>query len=377
MELSKKYYLVQYEEFIPKILKEVAADIPYWPSSPSSGGGFRDTNSLNEGDIHNWDCWHGNKPIHHYRNLTPRFLSEFGFQSFPDYNTIKAFSHEEENIFSYMMEEHQKNPTGNQKIMYYIGELFLAPKDFQATIYLSQLMQAEAMRIAVEHLRSNYPRSTGSLYWQLNDCWPVTSWSTLDYYHYYKAAHYFAKRFYAPALLILKEDNEKRLIEVYLSNDEKTKKTGKYYWGLINLNGEVLEEGVNDYSVGGYSTSKIGNLKFKLKEEDCFNKIIVVRAYDKTGEMYEAFTSFVPYKYLKLEKANIKPTLSKHGNKYSLILSTDKVVLFLRVQIKNKNIVLSDNYVYLCPKESKIIFWDCPEKIKLEDIEIYSLVDSY
>lgn len=179
---EKSDYVKMYEYIIPKVLKEYDPNTFYWPASPSSGGAFDDPNDENRGDVHYWDVWHGNKPITEYRKFYFRYVSEFGFQSFPSLKTVETFTEpEDRNIFSYVMEKHQRNKTANGKIMNYMEQTFLYPNDFDTTLYASQLLQAEAIRYGVEHFRRNRGRCMGTVIWQLNDCWPVASWSSIDY----------------------------------------------------------------------------------------------------------------------------------------------------------------------------------------------------
>lgn len=164
----------------------------YWPSSPSSGGNFKDPDSDDVGDRHYWDVWHGEKPFSDYENYYFRFCSEFGFQSFPCKKTIDTFTlPKDRNIFSEVMESHQKNGSANAKILHYIAENFLYPKDFESLIYISQVLQAIAIKSGVEHWRRNRGRCMGAIYWQLNDNWPVASWASIDYFGRWKALQYF------------------------------------------------------------------------------------------------------------------------------------------------------------------------------------------
>jgi beta-mannosidase len=204
---QKADYIKLYEYIIPKILKEEDPYTFYWPASPSSGGSFDNPNDENRGDVHYWDVWHGNKPITEYRKFYFRYVSEFGFQSFPSIKTVETFTEKEDrNIFSYVMEKHQRNSAANGKIMNYMEQTFLYPSDFDTLLYASQLLQAEAMRYGVEHFRRNRGRCMGAIVWQLNDCWPVASWSSIDYYGRWKALHYYEKRFFAPLMISCEEE---------------------------------------------------------------------------------------------------------------------------------------------------------------------------
>ena len=198
-ETEIRDYLFMYERIIPEVLSQYDPETFYWPASPSSGGSFDEPNSADRGDVHFWDVWHKNSPFTEYRKYYFRYLSEFGFQSFPSLETIKEFTDEPSdfNPFSYIMEKHQRNYGANGKILNYMQQMFLYPTKFDTFIYASQLLQAEAIKYGVEHFRRNRGRCMGAIYWQLNDCWPVISWSSVDYCGRYKALHYYAKRFFS------------------------------------------------------------------------------------------------------------------------------------------------------------------------------------
>lgn len=205
--IQKSDYVKMYEYILPKVLKELDPQTFYWPASPSSGGGFDDPNGFDRGDAHYWDVWHGNVPFTDYRRYYFRYLSEFGFQSFPSVETVKTFALPEDcNPFSYVMEKHQRNNAANGKIMNYLYQTYLYPTSFDAFVYASQLLQADAIRYGVEHFRRNRGRCMGAIYWQLNDCWPVISWASIDYCGRWKALHYAAKRFFRPLTLSCAEE---------------------------------------------------------------------------------------------------------------------------------------------------------------------------
>ncbi|MBQ8987500.1 MAG: glycoside hydrolase family 2 protein [Lachnospiraceae bacterium] len=195
----KTDYTRMFEDFIPRVVKECAPDTFFWPSSPSSGGSWDDPDSEDRGDVHYWDVWHGLKPFTDYRKYYFRFCSEFGFQSFPSLKTVRTFAGDEDlNIFSPVMESHQKNPSANGKIMTYLSANFRYPKSFGDLMYVSQILQGCAIRYGVEHWRRYRGRCMGTMYWQLNDIWPAASWSSIDYENRWKALHYMAAHFYAP-----------------------------------------------------------------------------------------------------------------------------------------------------------------------------------
>lgn len=195
-------YTRMYSYVIPKIVKREDPDAFYWPSSPSSGGDFDDPHSESRGDAHYWKVWHGYQPFPDYRKHNFRYASEFGFESLPAMKTIESFTlPEDRNVFSWVMDKHQRSENGYAKMMVYMAQYFRYPENISDLVYASQLLQAQAMRYGVEHWRRNRGECMGAVVWQLNDCWPVASWSSIDYFGRWKALHYFEKRFFAPVLL--------------------------------------------------------------------------------------------------------------------------------------------------------------------------------
>ena len=217
----KADYTKIFEMLLPRLVKQVDDQTYYWLSSPSSGGSFDDPNDFNRGDNHYWEVWHSNKPFTEYRDFYFRFCSEFGFQSFPGKKTLDSFSlPEDQNIFSEVMESHQKNGLANTKIFSYISGYYKYPKDMESIAYISQILQLKAIQYGVEHWRRNWGRCMGSIYWQLNDCWPVASWASIDYYGRWKALHYGAKRFYARFMATACEKEELSTeIDYYIHNE--------------------------------------------------------------------------------------------------------------------------------------------------------------
>jgi beta-mannosidase len=211
---NRDRYLVGYDRLSRVLAEVVEAEDPerrFWASSPSLGDlDFADAWHVDDrGDMHFWAVWHEAKPFEHYRTIRPRFCSEFGFQSFPSIETIRTFAEEEDfNVSSPVMETHQRNEAGNTKIVETMTRYFRFPVGFDNLVYLSQVQQAWAIKTAVEFWRSLKPRNMGMLYWQLNDCWPVASWSSIEYGGRWKLLHHAAARFYAPVLIAANPDPE-------------------------------------------------------------------------------------------------------------------------------------------------------------------------
>ena len=388
-EYTKKWYLYQYEELIPSLLKKDAYDIFYWPSSPSSGGGFNDPNSDNKGDMHYWGVWHNNEPIENYRLYYPRLLSEFGMQSFPCMKTINEFTiKEDRNIYSYVMERHQKNRSANQKIMNYIGSMFKYPKNLEFISYVSELIQAEAVKYCVEHLRRNYPRCMGAIYWQLNDCWPVASWSSIDYYGRYKALQYYSKKFYSDVLVSIEEDNTTSLVytenigkesyKVVLSNLKDEELTGSFMIELLKFDGSCLYKYKDSFVAFADSTTILDAREFNLTRDEQMSSVLRVIVKDKNNkEITRNEVSFLRDKYLQFKKPNISYELSKNGNNYTITLLSDTYTKYVWVDLKNEDVIFSDNYFSLYKDERKVITFSSEKEIKNKDIKIINLTDSY
>lgn len=272
-------YLEVYEDLLPSIVDEICPDIAYVPSSPSSCGHFIDPQNEHVGDTHYWQVWHGDKPFSEYRNHYFRYLSEFGFESFPDEKTVNSFTlPSDRNVFSRIMEMHQRCKGANKKIIAYLSQTYRYPTDFGTLIYASQLLQAEAMRFAVEHLRRNRGRCMGALYWQLNDVWPVASWSSIDYYGRFKALQYSAKRFFAPVMISCREVGEDTTrpyvvmeqdwydystkAQLSVNNDTKQDVSGKVTWRLCDRSGKVLSSCEETITVPALSVVTLDELDF-------------------------------------------------------------------------------------------------------------------
>lgn len=251
-------YVKMFEYILPAIVKETAPQTYWWPASPSSGGNFDAPNDENRGDNHYWDVWHGEKPFTEYRKFFFRYASEFGFQSFPCLKSVEQFTlPDDRNIFSRVMERHQRNQAANGKILSYLSQTFRYPNSFDDLLYASQLMQAEAIRYGVEHWRRNRGRCMGAIIWQLNDIWPVASWASIDYYGRWKALHYAAKRFFAPVMISAEEEGElsqnpkineyhpaplEKSFRLNVCNETLRDVTGEVFWALRTPDGAIVRQ---------------------------------------------------------------------------------------------------------------------------------------
>lgn len=344
-EKLKNDYIKQFEEFLPVLCKELDPNTSYLVSSPTSTGYFDDPNNENIGDMHYWDVWHGRKPITEFRKIFPRFMSEFGLQSFAGLKTVETFTlPEDRNIFSYVMESHQKNGTGNEKILYYISEHFKYPKDFDSLLFASQLIQAEGIRNGVEHWRRNRGRCMGAIYWQLNDCWPVASWSSIDYFGRWKAVHYAARRFFAPVLVSACEEGMK--VSLHVSNETREKLTGTLVWQLMGRSGDVLQTKELKVSLEELSTQEIVNLDFsdtlntKQKQRETYLEFSFI---ENENVISYGTVLFVKSKHFGLLDPHISTMVFEEEDRFIIEISSKSFARFIELDLKNSDAIFSDN----------------------------------
>lgn len=382
----KQDYIEIFERIIPDLLQRLDPNTFYWPSSPSTSGSFEDPNNFDSGDVHYWSVWHGGKPFTDYRNYYFRFCSEFGFQSFPSIKTIQSFTlPEDRNIFSYVMEKHQKNGTANGRILSYLSENYLYPTDLSTLVYASQLMQAEAMKYGVEHWRRNRGRCMGSLYWQLNDCWPVASWSSIDSYGRWKALHYYAKRFYAPILLSIHEEGASA--EIHVTNDTMEPFEAAVHWKLRKNNSEVLKEGTVSGRVEKLSSSKLAVLNFEeeltpeMRRETYLECSLLA---DSTGKASSyATVLFVKPKHFKFVNPKLSFTAKEEADRFIIsVQANGGFAKNIELDFEDWDAVFSDNYFDLSAGEERdIILWkkdlsaDCSVEELAERLKLRSVYD--
>ena len=380
---NKAEYTLQYDYLLPEIAAEVCPHIPYWKASPSSGGYFDNPNDPDRGDVHYWDVWHNGAPFTDFRKHHFRFLSEYGFQSFPSYKTVCSYTEEgDRNPFSPIMEDHQRNGnrSGNQQVMKYAAEYFRLGRDLDAHCYISQLSQAEAGRYAVEHLRQNRGRCLGSTYWQVNDNWPTASWSSVDYYGRWKALHYAMKRAYAPVLLSCREEGDRA--DLYLSTEGQEGFRGELYWELKTFDGKILKSGKSFLDVPertAFCAQRL-NLKAKLEEAGRRKCYLSASVEDEKGRVVlRDTTTFVRYKQMDLPDPSLSFELLDDKNDWIVRLRAEAFAKFVELDLKEGDTVFEDNYFDMDAGEERLIRFpkkDCPD-LKSDGILLRSLYNSY
>ncbi|NIM93090.1 MAG: glycoside hydrolase family 2 protein [Anaerolineales bacterium] len=375
-----------YDEFFHHTLPAWCAaedpDRAYWPSSPSSGTPFEDPNGQQQGNTHYWDVWHMRKPFTEYRDQYPRFMSEFGFQALPPMATIRTYADESDwNMTSYVMEQHQKHESGNALIVAQMLDTFRMPKDFEALVYLSLVLQAEGIRYGVEHWRRHPRRVSGTLYWQLNDCWPVASWSSLDYFGRWKALHYAARRFYAPLLLSIEDKPTEQ--DVYITSDLRETWEGSVHWSLEMLDGVVVEAGEEAVKAAPLDVTPVCNLEFSDHlNDDLRREVVFIAELCQDGKVLSRQTAFfVPTKHLSLAKPAISTQLRVEQEHIHIELTSQSLARLVECTLEGADVVFSDNYFDLPAGRTVSISaplpngWT-PEQAK-SALKIRSVYDSY
>ena len=354
-------YIRLFEEVLPKAVQEADGETFYWHSSPSSGGCFDNPDDANRGDTHYWDVWHGQKPFTDYRKYFFRFCSEFGFQSFPCAKTVNSFTLEDDrNIFSRVMESHQKNNAANGKMLYYLSENLRYPKDLTHLLYASQVLQGMAIKYGVDHWRRNRGRCMGTLYWQINDDWPAPSWSSIDYFGRWKALHYMAQKFYAPhAVSMTLEDHR---CHVYFSNESFETTEYSLTLSIRDLSGNVLEtyetKG-NSPAFSAIETAVVDICSWEDQKDDVFLEAVI---HTKDQKVLKDVETLVPYKYLNLKNPVISTEAKETNDAFILHISSDCFAPFVALDFDDADVIFSDNFFHLTDKTVQDII------VKKEDI---------
>lgn len=359
----KADYIKIFEYIIPKVLKAEDPETFYWPSSPSSSGNFDAPQDPDRGDVHYWKVWHGLLPFTDYRNHYFRYASEFGFQSFPCMETIESFTApEDRNVFSYIMEKHQRNSTANGRIVNYLSQMYLYPGSLDKLVYASQLLQAQAMQYAVEHWRRHRGRCMGAVVWQLNDCWPVASWSSIDSFGRWKALHYYEKRFFAPVMISCHEEgllsvpadvNQQfptTVMSAHLnvSNETPADFHGTAKWSLRRPDASAIEQGSFPVDCPALSAVWLPEQDFSTYcFYDCYYSYELLDADGNT--VGQGSVLFCPPKHFKF----VDPALSVRMDGDEIVVTANAYARSVEIQA-GADVVLEDNYFDMDAGERRV-----------------------
>ena len=378
-------YIIMFADILKSAVDEYA-DAPYWPSSPSADFEEIPDNQHN-GDMHYWQVWHAQAPAQDYTKQFPRFMTEYGFQSFPEMRTIRTFANQpgDFDIHSTVMQAHQKNKGGNERILTYMLREYREPKDFDSFVYLSQVQQAEIIKFGAEHLRRQRPRTMGSLYWQLNDCWPVASWASIDYYGRWKALHYYARRFYDDVLVspFLHDDK----VDIYVVTDKLQPFSGTIHTRLLDFSGKTLFDQSKEIQAPAQSSAIYVTLeKADLAAKgDPDNSFLVVDLevggkrvsrnlvfFDVTHNLQLPVTP-------KIESSISQMTISQTGKDYILTLQSPQLARSVCLSFGDLDVEASDNYLDLLPGETAKVTLKSAASIEQlkSSLKVTSLTDAF
>lgn len=351
-------YLVDYDRLNEGVIgdevQRLDPDRAWWPSSPSAGpNDFSDNwHADGRGDMHYWSVWHEKKSFDAYLSIKPRFVSEFGYQSFPSLEEVKSYTPDDQlNFTSPVMEFHQRSPGGNAIILENFTRYFRFPEGLHAMLYLSQVQQALAIKTAVEYWRTLRPVCMGAIYWQLNDVWPIASWSSLEYSGRWKLLHYEVKKFFAPLTTVLTQKDDG--IQAFVLNDTRKTVNGELIMSIIDFDGKILDK--KSIKKGFVADKVDATWEIKLADlpvvaEECF-----VYAEFVTGD-YRADTTLFPtfHKKCNLQKATI---IVEVDDNLLVTLTADKPTFYVALQT-DINGTFSTNMLTLLPKKPVTVQFD-------------------
>lgn len=361
-----------FDTVIPNVLAAEDTTRPYHPSSPVYGWG--DPRSQVSGDVHYWGVFHGEEPFSTYKDKPGRFSNEYGHQSFANYQTWqKALKPEELVYLSEAFKIHQKNPKGYRVIEDYMTrEVPSVQSDIRTYIYLSQLVQADGIRIAMEGHRQNRPFTMGTLYWQINDCWPVTSWSSMDYPYGYKALQYFAINSFAPTILSFDKEDKTDRVELWGVTDELEEKKGSYTLTLMTFTGDTLWSEKAEALIPANKSVRLIDRPTAEVLKGANPKDVVLVAEGTFGDKdMRTLFYFLPYKELNLPAADYQVTYNKVGKKVEATIKSNNLVKAVLFESDAMQLNPSNAYFDLLPGEEQTIILNFEEDVPTEKQKIW------
>lgn len=372
-----KAYDTLFHEVLPDIVKDYSPGTFYWPSSPISDWGKAASYSTKSGDMHYWGVWHGGEPFEKFEEVIPRFMSEYGFQSFPEFNTINEFTLPQDwDIYSDVMLAHQRSSIGNQKIKEYMELYYKVPDDFKDFIYVGQLLQAYGIGKAIDFHRVNKPFCMGTLYWQLNDCWPGASWSSIDYFGNWKALHYKVKEaFESTRVTILQKDT---LLNICILNDDINVNSGVLQLEILDFNGKNLYQNQQPIQFLFDSSTVVANVNLSNLPQKINPKfsLLIAKLFINDNLVSENIHYFVLPKELELPQSSIQYEIVESSDSYQILLESKNLEKDVAISIPEVSGDYSDNYFDLLPGQSKIIHVQLTRignNVLNKDIEIKTL----
>ena len=379
-------YKLLFDGLIPGVVKECDPERAYWPSSSHSPAGDRqDPNNPRCGDAHLWEVWHGRQPFEWYRTCEHRFNSEFGFQSFPEPAVVHGYTAEEDrNITSYIMERHQRSQIGNDAIIQYMLSWFKLPTSFDMLLWSSQILHGMAMKYAVEHWRRSRPRGMGTLYWQINDCWPVASWSSIDYYGNWKALHYMARDFFAPLLISGVEEPKTGAVEVHVTSDLLAATTGVVHWTLTDTQGKILASNQLDCKIAPSANQKVMALEFAdhLAAHGGRRLLVWLELVVDGKVVSQNLVTFIRPKHLELQDPELHTRMQKtDAHSFAVTMTAKHPALWVWLDLPGMKATYSHRFFHLLPGKPVTVQVHPEKSVMLatfkKKLQAQSLVDTW
>lgn len=365
LEELRKDYKDLFHGVLPEVVTEYDPTAFYWPSSPYAGDADKKAETGKaiwnaDGDGHYWGVWHGRDSIANYNVIRCRFFSEYGFQSFPEYQSVLKYAPEERDhdIYSDVMMAHQRGGShANGLIEWYLLNEYRKPKDFPNLLYMGQLLQGDAIKTAIEAHRRDMPYCMGTLFWQHNDCWPVASWSSRDYYGRWKAQHYFSKKAFEDILVSpIKKEND---LHVYIVSDRLKPVKGTLDIRIIDLKGNVVFEKKSNVTVPANTSKSLFNAPIaSVLGNKEWNEVVVNAKFTENGKEGKIYTNnyfLTRFKDIDFPKTSIQTSTVVSGDGFDVTLSSDSFARGVFLSIDGIDNFFSDNYFDLLPGEPTII----------------------
>ncbi|MCF6170819.1 MAG: glycoside hydrolase family 2 protein [Bacteroidales bacterium] len=369
-------YLRLFEKVLPEVVAENHPGMAYVPTSPATGWG-KDA-AYRKGDVHYWGVWWGREPFSAYEEKVGRFMSEYGFQGMPPLKSIEAFTiPRDRNPESEVMAVHQKHPFGREAIRQYMERNFRVPDRFEDYVYVSQLLQAKGLKTAIEAHRRAKPRCMGTLYWQLNDCWPVTSWSTTDYYGRWKAAQYAVRQAYRLCLVSFEE--RAGGLDIFTVTDDTHDKQVKLRWYLLDFNGRKTRADSSLFFLPANSAKRVVYLESGMlpRGKSAKNTLLVAELWYGSKMLNRGLRYFAKPKDLALQKPEISMKTEKTKGGYLVRLRSDKLAKFVFLDPGTDD-RFDENFFDLLPGDEKEVFLKTDDpSFSGKQIRIRSLYDTY
>jgi len=372
MSMGRDGYESLFKRALAEEVKTCAPQSSYVSGSPDCG------------DVHYWEVWWGARTFEAYRELSG-FMSEFGYQSYPEPRTVYSYTNADDraSTMTDVMKWHQRCPLGNDRIKNMTGNYFRTGKNFDSTLWISQMVQAYGIKLGAEYWRQHMPQSMGCLFWQYNDCWPVASWASVDYYGRWKALHYAARHFYAPVMVSGLEDTKTKSVAIYLTSDLQATQHGVLTWRVTDLQGALMNDGSLAITMAPRTSATVRTLDLNsAAQQHGENNLLIWLGLNVDGrEVSRNLVTFARPKDIDLAAPNLKTEIAESKSGFRVNLSSEKPALWAWLSVSETDARYSDNFVHLdsqTPREIEVTPATAMSRAEFENaLVVRSLFDTY